>query len=120
MRRVGTPLLQRQRTTLMISKKSWQRLTLSMIGLFIVQAVWMQAITHLYHLPPEALAAFTTITVNSQYVTAAIVIFMVTGRLVYEWKMNTASTVIERGEQIRQEFIDRTPAPKHFDDDNLP
>jgi len=100
-------------------KKSWQRLTLSLIGLVIIQAIWMQAVSHLYFLPPAALAAFTTITVNSQYVTGAIVIFMVTGRLVYEWRNQTVSNIIEQGNQDFFENIDRTPAPKHFDDETI-
>jgi len=101
-----------------MNKKSWQRLTLSLIGLLIIQATWSQAVTHLYKLPPAALAAFTTITVNSQYVVGAIVIFMVSGRMIYEWRMNTVSNVVEQGEQLLQEK--RTPAPKQFDDGTIP
>lgn len=99
-----------------INKKSWQRLTLSLVGLSIIVLTWMQAVAHLYMLPPAALAAFTTITVNAQYVIGAIVIFMVTGRLIYEWKHETAAQVSERGEQI----IGRPPAPKFFDNLELP
>jgi len=101
-----------------MNKKSWQRLTLSLVGLAIIVLTWMQAVAHLYTLPPSALASFTSITINAQYVIGAIVIFLVTGRLVYEWKNSTASQVIEHGEQLLRE--DRSPAPKHFDDETLP
>lgn len=94
---------------------------LSLIGILIVHGIWMGTLTHLYHLPPASLAAFTTITVNSQYVIGAIVIFMVTGRLIYEWRNSTVSQIIETGEQIREEIIERrTPAPKQFDTEEIP
>jgi len=101
-----------------INRKSWQRMTLSMLGLVIIVLTWMQAVAHLYDLPPAALASFTTITVNAQYVIGAIVIFMVTGRLVYEWTNSTASSIVEQGTQLLHE--ERTPAPKHFDDPSIP
>lgn len=103
----------------MINKKSWQRLTLSLIGIALIVATWMQAVSHLYKLPTPALASFTTITVNSQYVIAAIVIFMVTGRLIYEWRVGTTSQIVETGEQITEEIIKRVPAPKHFDEEEI-
>ena len=95
----------------------WQRLALSLTGIAVIGATWHVAVRHLYALKPEALAAFTTLTVNSQYVVGAIVIFMVTGRLVYEWKMNTASAIAEEGKQI---LAERVPAPKHYDDPAIP
>ena len=95
----------------------WQRLALSLCGIAVIGATWHVAVQHLYSLRPEALAAFTTLTVNSQYVVGAIVIFMVTGRLVYEWKVNTASSISEEGKQI---FADHAPAPKHYDDPSIP
>jgi hypothetical protein len=96
-----------------MNKKSWQRLTLSLIGIGVILATWYLAVMQLYALPAATLASFTTITVNSLYVIGSIVVFMVTGRLIYEWKMNTASTIAEGGKQI---FSERTIAPKHFDD----
>lgn len=103
-----------------MNKKSWHRMVLSLVGLVIILGSWMLALPHLYKLPPAALASFTTITVNAQYVVGAIVIFMVTGRLVYEWKVGTASQIVESGEQITEEIIKRTPAPKHFDEEDIP
>ena len=44
----------------------------------------------MYTLPPEALAGFVSITTNTLYITGAIVIFMVTGRLIYDWKIGTS------------------------------
>jgi hypothetical protein len=97
-------------------RKPWQRMALSLVGISVIGATWHAAVQHLYSLRPEALAAFTTLTVNSQYVVGAIVVFMVTGRLVYEWKMDTTSRIVEEGKQI---FAERTPAPKQFDDPSI-
>ena len=99
--------------------KSYHRILLSLIGVLVIILTWMQAIPHLYKLPPHSMASFTTITVNSQYVIGAIVIFMVTGRLIYEWRNNTASQVITQSDHIIQDITERTPAPKHFDDDTI-
>ncbi len=100
-----------------MNKKSWHRLVLSLVGIAIVWATWRVAIEELKSFPVQAIAAFTTITTSCLYAVMAIVIFMVTGRMVYEWKMNTAQTISEVGEQLIRE--DRTPAPKHFDDDSI-
>ena len=78
-----------------MNKRSWQRLFLSLIGVALIGACWHEAVQHLYTLKPEALSAFTTITTNAFYVIAAIVIFMVTGRLIYEWKHNTAAQITQ-------------------------
>lgn len=107
----------------LLTPKSWQRMLLSLIGILIIQLIWMNAVPHLYKLPPAALASFTTITVNAQYVIGAIVVFMVTGRLIYEWRHETAARIIETGEQIREDItekIERVPAAKHFDDETIP
>jgi hypothetical protein len=73
----------------MITKMVSQRLIVSIIGILIIQASWRWAIAHFYSLPHEAYAGFVTITTNTLYVTGAIVIFLVTGRMVYDWKMGT-------------------------------
>jgi hypothetical protein len=73
----------------MITKMVSQRLIVSIIGILIIQASWRWAIAHFYSLPYEAYAGFVTITTNTLYVTGAIVIFLVTGRMVYDWKMGT-------------------------------
>lgn len=70
-------------------KTTWQRLVLSLIGIVTIQISWRWAVAHLYTMPEPAIAGFVSITTNSFYVIGAIVIFMVTGRLVYEWKMGT-------------------------------
>ena len=95
---------------------------LSLIGVLVIVLTWMQAVPHLYRLPAAAMASFTTITVNAQYVIGAIVIFMVTGRLIYEWKHDTASRILESGEQIKEDItqkIERTVSPKHFDGEDI-
>lgn len=55
---------------------------------------------HLYSLPPHTIAAFSGLTSNVVYAIAALVIFFVTGRLVYEWKNQTATTVAEEAKQL--------------------
>jgi len=102
--------------------KSYHRIMLSLIGVLVIVLAWMQAVPHLYRLPVHAMASFTAITVNSQYVIGAIVIFMVTGRLVYEWKSNTVSQILTSSEQIREDIsekIERNPSPKHFDAEDI-
>ena len=69
---------------------TWQRLVLSIIGVLVIEGSWRWAVCHLYTLPTPALAGFVSITTNAFYVIGAIIIFMVTGKLVYEWKMGTS------------------------------
>lgn len=88
----------------------WQRLTLSLLGIAFVFLMWRWATLHLYVLPPHAIVAFNSITNNAFYVLGALVIFFVTGRLVYEWKNQTVSTVIDQAENIfekREEKIEQ-------------
>jgi hypothetical protein len=73
----------------MITKMVSQRLIVSIIGIALIQASWRWAVEHLYTLPEPAFAGFVTITTNTLYVTGAIVIFLVTGRMVYDWKIRT-------------------------------
>jgi hypothetical protein len=78
----------------------------------VIGGTWYIAVQHLYSLPADALASFTTLTVNAQYVVGAIVVFMVSGRLIYEWKMDTASKIEEAGKRI----LSIGTRPKDFDD----
>ena len=100
---------------------TWQRMMLSATGIILIQISWRWAIAHLYTLPPEAYSSFTTITTNSFYCIGAIVIFMVTGRLVYEWKMGTSQfqNVSSRAESIKEEIIERVHKPKYYDDEQV-
>ena len=102
-----------------MQKKSWQRLTLSIIGIVCAMVIWEISIEKLAWIPDAKTSAFTTLTVNTQYVIGAIIIFMVTGRLVYDWKNSTTSEVVTQTEQIFTK-AERIPAPKHFDDNTLP
>jgi acetyl-CoA carboxylase carboxyltransferase component len=98
-----------------------QRLVISIFGISIVQLSWKWAAGHFYSLPPEAFAGFVTITTNSMYVTGAIVVFMVTGRMVYDWKLGTNQVQQVSGmvSKIREEIVERTPKPKSFDDETI-
>jgi hypothetical protein len=86
-----------------------------------VQISWRWATAHFYSLPPEAYAGFVSITTNTLYITGAIVIFMVTGRLVYDWKMGTRQiqNVASSVETIKEEITQRIQKPKHFDDETI-
>jgi hypothetical protein len=98
-----------------------QRLVISIFGISIVQLSWKWAAEHFYSLPPEAFAGFVTITTNSMYVTGAIVVFMVTGRMVYDWKMGTTQVqeVVSSVAKVREEITQRIQKPKHFDDETI-
>ena len=76
---------------------------------------------HLYTLPETAFAGFVTITTNTLYVTGAIVVFLVTGRMVYDWKMGTNQVQQVSGmvSKIKEEIVERTPKPKSFDDEEI-
>lgn len=98
----------------------WQRLTLSIFAITIMLIVWKWSVNYLYDLPTETIASFTSLTTNMFYVVGAIVIFMISGKLIYDWKIQTAQSIQEKGEQIRQEFVERTPRPRDFDESELP
>ncbi len=92
----------------MIPKLVSQRLIISLIGIALIQASWRWAVAHLYTLPEIALAGFVTITTNTLYVTGAIVVFLVTGRMVYDWKMGTSQVqeVVGSVSKIREEVFE--------------
>ena len=103
------------------SRFPWQRITLSLIGIVIILFEWRWAVNHLYALSAQqapVIVAFQSITNNSMYVIAALVVFFVTGRLVYEWKNATISNIVQEAQSTVTE--DRTVAPKHFDDPAIP
>lgn len=83
---------------------SWQRFTLSLLGVIILVTKWQWSVWHLYSIPEHAMTAFTTITTNNDYVIGAIVIFMVTGKLIYDWKNSTASTIIEQSQHLSEKI----------------
>ena len=95
-----------------MNRRPWQRTTLSVFGIFIIQLTWRWAVGHLYTLPSTSITAFTSITNNSMYTVSAIVIFMVTGKLIYDWKNQTVSEVKE----ISTPRVD----PKDVDDPAVP
>jgi len=78
-------------------------MALSVFGIAIIALNWRWGVGHLYTLPPHAIAAFTSMTNNESYVIGAIVVFMVTGKLVYDWKNKTeaVTTVVSKvSEQV--------------------
>jgi len=105
----------------MIPKLVSQRLVVSLIGIALIQASWRWAVCHLYTLPDVALAGFVTITTNSMYVTGAIVVFMVTGRMVYDWKMGTSQVqeVVSSVARVKEEVTEYIQKPKNFDDETI-
>ena len=98
-----------------------QRLIISFIGIVLIQISWRWAVAHLYTLPPEAFAGFVSITTNTLYITGAIVIFMVTGRLVYDWKMGTNQLheVASHASTLKEEITEYIQKPKNFDDETI-
>lgn len=88
-----------------LPKQVSQRLIISFLGILFIQICWNSATSHLYSLPTDALAGFVSITTNTLYITGAIVIFMVTGRLVYDWKMG--SSQIQGVQSIAQSVSER-------------
>ena len=93
---------------------------LSLFGIAIVSVKWWFSIKYLYTLPMAALASFTSITTNSDYVTGAIVIFMVTGVLIYNWSNRTEQVTQVSSDAIDEvdKFIGRSP--KDFTGDDEP
>jgi len=96
----------------------WRRFTLSLIGIFFIFLMWRWSTNHLYSLPEYALPTFSSITTNSMYALSALVIWFVTGQLIYNWQ-NSTSTVIQEAHNIAT-TVSRTVAPKHFDDPAIP
>lgn len=93
----------------------WQRLTLSIIGIFFIFLMWKWSSNHLYSLPQYSLATFGSITSSSIYALAALVIWFVTGKLVTELKTGAAASIIETVTDTVSD-IGKPIAPKHIDD----
>lgn len=78
----------------------WQRLALSLIGIAIIYSMWERGTNHLYSLPPHAVGAFVTWSINALYGVTAMVVVFVTGKLIYDWKNSTATTLTQAAQQI--------------------
>ena len=106
----------------MKSRTPWQRLALSLLGIIIIVLCWRWAVCHLYTLPEAALAGFVSLTTNAFYVIGSIVVFMVTGRLIYEWANRTEQVTNSVSEVKREaETLDADiRGPKTVFMDNLP
>jgi hypothetical protein len=92
-----------------LSKAVSQRLVVSLVGIAVIQISWKWATEHFYSLPPEAYAGFVTITTNAMYVTGAIVVFMVTGRMVYDWRVGTnqVQEVVSTITKVKQDISEK-------------
>ena len=82
--------------------------------------MWRWAVFHLYTLPVTSVSAFTSITNNSLYAIAALVVFFTTGKLVYDWKNQTVTEVVQATQNITEEHTERVIKPKHVDDESIP
>jgi hypothetical protein len=72
-----------------------------MFGITLNTGIWAWAVAHIYHLPAEKLSAFVTLSTHAMYTNAIIIVFMITGRLVWEWSnassaVTTVATTIEK------------------------
>ena len=101
-----------------LNKVVSQRLIVSLLGIALIQASWRWAVAHLYTMPEVALAGFVTITTNTLYVTGAIVIFLVTGRMVYDWKMGTSQVqgVVSTITKVKQDISEKVTNNAKEDD----
>jgi hypothetical protein len=101
-----------------LSKVVSQRLIVSLLGIALIQASWRWAVEHLYTLPEVALAGFVTITTNTLYVTGAIVIFLVTGRMVYDWRVGTnqVQEVVSTITKVKQDISEKVTHNAKEDD----
>lgn len=107
-------------TTKTKTRTPWQRLFASLVGIGIVLLDWRWAVNHLYSLPEHSISAFVSITNNAHYVIGSIVIFMITGKLIFDWKNQTASQVVEQTQHIFEQVVERTPKAEHFDGPDIP
>jgi len=97
----------------------WQRLTLSIVGIIIVVAVWQLATWHLYSLPDHSITAFNSMTNNAFYVIGALVIFFVTGRLIYEWKNASVSTFSDAAQHISEDIKEKYNSTENTTNKNI-
>lgn len=94
----------------------WQRMILSVFGITIMFMIWEHATNHLYTLPVTSIAAFNSITNNTLYTVAVLVVFFVTGKVFFDWKNATVSQVIQQAQTVTEDVTEHLPKPKSFDD----
>jgi len=94
------------------------RLALSLFGMLVLTLTWHFTIGYLYTLPVASIAGFVSITTNYFYTVSAIVIFMISGRMLYEWKLDTSQVqnVESQATNLVEEFKGNTPKTSVFDD----
>jgi 5-methylcytosine-specific restriction endonuclease McrA len=93
--------------------RTWRHLTLSLLGIIIILIMWRWSVGHLYMLPAHSIAAFTSITTNAFYTISAILIFLITGHLLYNWSNATtaATTVASEVKESCERKIDPKDIP---------
>lgn len=88
----------------------WQRLALSLLGITILAGIWRWAVWHLYALPEHSISAYASITNNTMYAVATIVVFFISGKMLFDWKNQTTSTIVDQASHIfekREEKIEQ-------------
>lgn len=100
-------------------KAPWTRICLSVGGILVILAVWRWATQHLYTLPEASLAGYVSITNNCFYTVSAIVIFCVSGKMLWDYK-NQAASVVSVASEVIHEKTERAVKASHFDDPTIP
>lgn len=97
----------------------WQRITVSIAGIVVIMFQWRWATNHLYTLPVTSITAFTSITNNSLYTIAVLVVFFVTGKVFFDWKNATVSQVIQQAQNVTEDVTEHVVKPKYFDSEDV-
>jgi hypothetical protein len=102
----------------------WQRFTVSILGIGVILFEWRWATNHLYSLPVTSISGFTSITTNAMYTIAVLVVFFVTGQVVWNWANQTTSNIIQEAQSYFAKedttITTREIAPKYLDDPAIP
>lgn len=94
----------------------WQRLALSLLGIAILAGMWRWATFHLYALPEHSISAYTSLTNNTIYAIASIVVFFISGKMLFDWKNQSTSTVVEQASHLfehKDEHVDISQKIEH-------
>lgn len=78
----------------------WQRLSLAVLGIVIIFAVWRLAVFHLYTLPPTSITVFGAITQSLMWVVGLLCAWFVTNQLIGTYNMTSAASMVQQAQQI--------------------
>jgi len=112
--KITTPDKPTTRVTYKKGKAPWQRLAISSVGIAIMVMIWQLATYNLYSLPSTSIIAYNSITNNVFYCITALVVFFVTGQVVFNWKNETASTVIQQASAALENKTNHTIEDKNI------